>query len=195
MINALSGGSIGGLKIKDGKLLVGDLYGNRIELDPSSRRMIFTTYDDFNSGSIGFDAEGALLNLYKRFSASTVYSSSVELDGYRLLFRKLGQQGVTTDSVTISPLSITVSNASNTTEVLNDGVYVNGVKQGTGGGSDYTHPSTHPASMISAGTFPGIVKANNNASYTTKQVRNMILSTGSAISSQMADGDIWIKYE
>lgn len=79
------------------------------------------------------------------------------------------------------------------TEIKPDGVYINGEKL-TGGGV-YTHPSTHSADMISAGTFAGIVKANNNTSYTTKQVRNMILSTGNAVSSQMANGDIWIKYE
>lgn len=54
----------------------------------------------------------------------------------------------------------------------------------------YTHPSSHSASMIAAGTFTGIVKAQNNTSYTTKQVRNIILSTGNAVASQMANGDI-----
>ena len=63
------------------------------------------------------------------------------------------------------------------------------------GANNYTHPTTHSADMITAGTFQGIVKANNNTSYTTKQVRNIILSTGDAVSSQMANGDIWIKYE
>ena len=63
------------------------------------------------------------------------------------------------------------------------------------GANNYTHPATHPASMISAGTFPGIVKAQNNTSYTTKQVRNIILSTDNAVASSMANGDIWIKYE
>lgn len=63
------------------------------------------------------------------------------------------------------------------------------------GSGDYIHPASHPASMITGGTFPEIVKANNNSSYTTKQIRNVILSTGNAVSSQMANGDIWIKYE
>ena len=102
--------------------------GNRIVIDPSSRRMIFTTYDDFNSGFIGFDAEGALLNLYKRFSASTVYSSSVRVDGYSVLLRKFDQYGNETDSVTISPIGVKVSNASNTTEIKPDGIYINGYK-------------------------------------------------------------------
>jgi hypothetical protein len=127
VINALSG-AIGGLIIKDGKLILGNVGDNRIELDPSSRRIIFTTYDDFNSGSIGFDAEGALLNLYKRFSASTVYSSSVRVDGYSVLLRKFDQYGNETDSVTISPIGVKVSNASNTTEIKPDGIYINGYK-------------------------------------------------------------------
>ena len=127
VINALEG-SIGGLTIKDGKLLVGDAGDNRIELDPSSRRMIFTTHDDFNSGSIGFDAEGALLNLYKRFSGSTVYSSSVRVDGYRFLLRRFDQYGNETGRVEINPTGVSVSNASNTTEIKPDGIYKNGVK-------------------------------------------------------------------
>src|SRR5699024_847578 len=52
-------------------------------------------------------------------------------------------------------------------EIFSDGIYFNGQKF-TGGGGGYTHPSTHPASMITTGTFPGIVEANNNTSYTTK---------------------------
>lgn len=79
-------------------------------------------------------------------------------------------------------------------EVFSDGIYFNGQKF-TGGDGGYVHPSSHPASMISTGTFPDVVKANNNTSYTTKQIRNIILSTDNAVSSQMGNGDIWIKYE
>lgn len=46
----------------------------------------------------------------------------------------------------------------------------------------------------SGGALTGVVTAQNNAAYTTKQVRNIILSTGDAILGSMADGDIWVKY-
>ena len=60
-------------------------------------------------------------------------------------------------------------------------------------GEDYAAAShSHSASSISAGTFTGAVVAQNNTDYTTKQVRNVFLSTGSP--SGGASGDIWIKY-
>ena len=46
----------------------------------------------------------------------------------------------------------------------------------------------------SGGTMTGVLTAQSNTSYTTKQVRNIILSTADAVLSSMADGDIWIKY-
>jgi len=45
----------------------------------------------------------------------------------------------------------------------------------------------------SGSTFTGIVVAQNNTSYTTKQVRNIILSTSDP--SGGSNGDIWIKYK
>lgn len=82
----------------------------------------------------------------------------------------------------------------------------------------YKHPDTHSADMIdenvkrrfvsdaekagwnskldkSGGTMTGIAKAYSNNSHTTAQMRNVILSTGNAVASQMGEGDIWIKYE
>jgi len=47
----------------------------------------------------------------------------------------------------------------------------------------------------SGGTFTGIVTAHSNTSYTTKQVRNIILSTADADVNLMSNGDIWIKYK
>lgn len=41
----------------------------------------------------------------------------------------------------------------------------------------------------------GIIKAQNNTSYTVAQVRNIILSTENADVSKMGNGDIWIKYK
>lgn len=79
--------------------------------------------------------------------------------------------------------------------------YTNGMLKGDGTGSvsaatagvDYAAAShSHSASSISAGTFTGAVVAQNNTDYTTKQVRNIFLSTDSP--SGGASGDIWIKY-
>lgn len=46
----------------------------------------------------------------------------------------------------------------------------------------------------SGGTLTGIVAAQSNTDYTTKQIRNVILSTSEPTPSDGANGDIWIKY-
>ena len=46
----------------------------------------------------------------------------------------------------------------------------------------------------SGGTLTGALVAQNNSNYTTKQVRNVILSTSEPTSSDGENGDIWIKY-
>ena len=51
---------------------------------------------------------------------------------------------------------------------------------------------TLTAADIGAGTLPEVTAANNNTSYTTKQLRNIILST--ADPSGGSNGDVWIKY-
>ena len=80
-------------------------------------------------------------------------------------------------------------------------ITASGMLKGDGAGSvsaatagvDYAAAShSHSASSISAGTFTGAVVAQNNTNYTTKQVRNIFLSTDSP--SGGASGDIWIKY-
>ncbi len=43
-------------------------------------------------------------------------------------------------------------------------------------------------------TMTGPLVAQANTNYTARQVRNMIISTGEPISSQMQNGDIWVKY-
>lgn len=48
---------------------------------------------------------------------------------------------------------------------------------------------------ISGGIFTGMAKAQSNTSYTTAQIRNVILSTENANVSQMENGDVWIKYK
>lgn len=47
---------------------------------------------------------------------------------------------------------------------------------------------------ISRGTMTGTLIAHNNANYSTKQVRNIILSTSDPNPSDGDNGDIWIKY-
>lgn len=63
------------------------------------------------------------------------------------------------------------------------------------GANKYTHPSTHPASMITGGTLAGVVVAQTNTAYATRQVRNVIISPNAANSSAMQNGDIWIQYK
>lgn len=47
---------------------------------------------------------------------------------------------------------------------------------------------------ISGGTMTGQLVAQSNTSYTTRQVRNIILSTAEPTSSDGENGDIWIVY-
>lgn len=60
----------------------------------------------------------------------------------------------------------------------------NGKADGSHSHSDYMPKS--------GGTFTGQVVAQNNTSYTTAQVRNIILSTSDPSGGN--NGDIWIKY-
>lgn len=48
---------------------------------------------------------------------------------------------------------------------------------------------------IAGGTFTGVAKAQVNTSYTTGQVRNIILSPYDADVNVMQNGEIWIKYK
>lgn len=45
---------------------------------------------------------------------------------------------------------------------------------------------------LAGGTFTGVVVAQNNTAYTTKQIRNIVLSM--ADPSGGGNGDVWIKY-
>lgn len=49
-----------------------------------------------------------------------------------------------------------------------------------------------PAASVQAGTFPGIVAANANTSYTTPQVRSIILSAEEPTGGN--NGDLWFTY-
>ncbi len=46
---------------------------------------------------------------------------------------------------------------------------------------------------IAGGTFTGVATAQNNTSYTTKQMRNITISTANPTGG--SNGDIWLKYE
>lgn len=60
------------------------------------------------------------------------------------------------------------------------------------------NPHNVTASQVGAmpkngGDFTGVVKAMSNNAYSTKQVRNITLSTGDPSGGE--NGDIWIKYK
>lgn len=68
--------------------------------------------------------------------------------------------------------------------------------------TDHAGSSSNPhnvtASQVGAmpkdgGDFTGVVKAMSNNAYTTKQLRNITLSTGEPSGGD--NGDIWIKYK
>jgi len=62
------------------------------------------------------------------------------------------------------------------------------------GQADALAPSDIGALPIAGGTMTGALVAQTNTNYTTKQMRNVIMSTSDAVLGSMADGDIWIKY-
>lgn len=76
--------------------------------------------------------------------------------------------------------------------VINDGV--NAIQDGVNTIQDDISALANNKLNKSGGTMTGILTAQNNTSYTTKQVRNIILSTSEPTSSDGANGDIWIKY-
>lgn len=48
------------------------------------------------------------------------------------------------------------------------------------------------ANEVTGGTFPGVVAANANTSYTTPQVRSIVLSTEEPTGGN--NGDLWFTY-
>lgn len=48
---------------------------------------------------------------------------------------------------------------------------------------------------LSGGTMEGVLTAKSNTQYTTKQVRNIFLSTADPTDADGENGDIWLKYE
>ena len=67
------------------------------------------------------------------------------------------------------------------------------------GANNYVHPSTHPASMIAAGTLAGQVKADATAAAAleTAQVRSIRAGTADLTpgESALASGEMYLVYE
>lgn len=59
----------------------------------------------------------------------------------------------------------------------------------------YTNLNPPPASVVTTGTFPGRVIAAADTSYTTAQIRNIILSTSAPGSTTAVNGTVWIQYQ
>ena len=60
---------------------------------------------------------------------------------------------------------------------------------------DVLQKTKETSMSISGGEFTGIVTAQSNTSYTSRQIHNIILSTTNPNLDAMKDGDIWIKYK
>ena len=98
-----------------------------------------------------------------------------------------------TSTATNVPLSAAQGKALNdSVNAINDGV--NAIQDGVNTIQDDISALADNKLNKSGGTMTGILTAQNNTSYTTKQVRNVILSTSEPTSSDGANGDIWIKY-
>ena len=98
-----------------------------------------------------------------------------------------------TSTATNVPLSAAQGKALNdSVNAINDGV--NAIQDGVNTIQDDISALANNKLNKSGGTMTGILTAQNNTSYTTKQVRNIILSTSEPTSSDGANGDIWIKY-
>ena len=54
---------------------------------------------------------------------------------------------------------------------------------------------THSPEDITTGTFSSLIAAQSNASYTTRQIRNIYLSSSKPTSTNGQDGDVWMQYE
>ncbi|MED4068652.1 phage tail protein [Priestia megaterium] len=70
---------------------------------------------------------------------------------------------------------------------------VKAVKTLATGKADKSH--THGAGDITTGTFPALIAAASNKNYTTRQIRNIYLSTSAPSTNSGQDGDVWFQYE
>ncbi len=65
------------------------------------------------------------------------------------------------------------------------------------GANDYTHPATHPAAILAAGTLVAGVVATNGTDYTTSRLRNLHASPTDITAgvSALASGTVYLVYE
>lgn len=100
--------------------------------------------------------------------------------------------GYTTNTGTITGITMN-GDVKGTSGVVNLGVVLT-EHQDISGKADVSH--THSASNITAGTLGGSVVANATAvgTLTTKQLRNITISTADPTSSDGGNGDVWITY-
>lgn len=92
-----------------------------------------------------------------------------------------GEKGDTGPQGDTGPNAVSTTTTSNITGLLKG---ASGKVAAAVAGTDYISPS--------GGTMTGILTAQSNTSYTTRQVRNIVLST--ADPSGGSNGDIWIRY-
>lgn len=78
-------------------------------------------------------------------------------------------------------------------KIAEDGVYIDNQKIYYPGNKPT--PADIGALPISGGTMTGVLIAQNNSNLTTKQVRNITISTAEPTASNGNVGDIWIVYE
>ena len=78
-------------------------------------------------------------------------------------------------------------------KIAEDGVYIDNQKIYYPGNKPT--PADIGALSISGGTMTGVLIAQNNSNLTTKQVRNITISTAEPTASSGNVGDIWIVYK
>jgi hypothetical protein len=113
-------------------------------------------------------------------STTTTFQIYNGADGQGAVLSVNGQTG----AVTLDADDIDDSSTTNKFVTATEKSTWNGKADGSHSHSDYMPKS--------GGTFTGQVVAQNNTSYTTAQVRNIILSTSDPSGGN--NGDIWIKY-
>lgn len=57
----------------------------------------------------------------------------------------------------------------------------------------YTHPATHPPTILASGTLPAGVVATNSTDYTTSRLRNA--KFGTTEPTTLANGEVYFLYE
>jgi hypothetical protein len=90
-------------------------------------------------------------------------------------------------------VSLTNSLDSNSQQIAPTAYALSSVYRAVAGKSNLGH--THTPGEINAGQFPGRMSVASNTAYTTKQLRNIILSPNPPKATDGEDGDVWLQYE